>query len=260
MTPPIDLYYAYVDPYLPSSITVPLSKILALSQSYLTDPTQLIPLLISLLTLYAAVMSIWSTTRMVIRTVWFLVRWGAVLVAVGAVYQGFGRDGTGNGGWRESVDTVGKVGRTAWGLGKQGVDWWAQSSSSSPTSRNGRGRGAGKGKTPKSASGARRTWSQPTQDGGWDDPEEIDLADTTNVVQDVLRKLSDGVLTFLAPDTTSTTTSTSKRGVKKGKKKQEGEKDDLGGLAYRYLVGRARRAWDDLNEQRPEARGAGGRR
>lgn len=271
--------FALLSPYLPPSLLSPLAHLLSLPSTLLADPSQLVPLLISLVTLYAAVMSLWSTTRLAFRAVWFTLKWGAIAAALAATFSSWNGGGGEGGGWVEGFKGAGRVGRAAWGVGRTGVEWWANSQNlggKEEEEAGGRGKGAqgraprkttggGAGRGRKSASGSKRTWARASDDGGWDDPDEGDERE-----QDPIKALQETLMTFLAPAPPPPPPSQAKKGRKpatKGKKvtverPEERPATDLASLMRNYAWARVSKVWEDLSDAggAREATGAKARR
>lgn len=208
-----------LDPYLPTTLLAPLHQVV----SSLSSPTSLLPLLLSLLTLYAALSSLYHTTRLALRLAWFFAKWGALLAAVGATFSSWSNWG------KEEKGLAG----TAWSVGKRGVEWWGDQ----PVKR----------RKHRSASGRRRTWATANDDGEWDEPDEGKVA---------MEYVKERVLTFLGAgegDQLGTKKAPGLRGkgktLKKGEKVDKEKKGvDLGSMAMNFALGRARKVWDELAE------------
>ncbi|KAI5480646.1 hypothetical protein MNV49_007573 [Pseudohyphozyma bogoriensis] len=242
-----------VAPYLPASIAGPLHQLLTLPATIFENPSQLVPILISLLTLYAAIVSLLNSARLAFRMAWFTIKWGAIAAAVGAAVSGYNGWGAGdnNGGAWEGLATAGRMGKSALRLGKQGVEWWASSGARAASSSSSGQRRSSK----KSASGRPRTWAKANDDGGWDDPSEVDDADAN----DAVKWVQDSVLTFLnratTPDEKKGKKPPSSRARAKAEKKAKQAEDDgdaLSDWAMRYAAGSAKKWWDGLSEDKAE--------
>lgn len=82
------------------------------------DPNSLVPLAISLVTLYLTLLSFWYTARMGMRMAWFAVKWGAVLAVVWLIL----------GGDLAGLSLGGKGSASLNGpdpIGRRGGQWWA---------------------------------------------------------------------------------------------------------------------------------------
>ena len=213
--------FQLIAPYLPNSVASPLHQLLTLPSNIMSNPTQLITLGASLLALYAAVMSMWSTIRMSFRAAIFTLKWGAIASAIAVAWSGYNNAGTEEGATK-GLRTAGNIGKKAFGLGSQGVNWYL----------------GGKGQNQKrSASGRQRTWAKATDDGGWDDPDEVDLGAGTN---DVMKTVQDAVLTFLAGGGDTSSAKKTKTKAKKTAKKTQQQGNDLGSMAQDFLLGKAK--------------------
>ncbi|GAA5952531.1 hypothetical protein JCM21900_003408 [Sporobolomyces salmonicolor] len=223
-----------ISPVLPSSVLNPLYSLASLDLASLYhNPSQLLPLVVSLVTCYLALTSLLSTLRSSIHLAFALLKWGAIGTALSAVYLGYHGAGTDEGvrgGVRDAVGYAERVGRGAYSLGRTGAGWYF----SGDRSRAGR-----------SASGRKRTWSKPTGDGAWDDPAERDLG-AEEFVQSAVRKAKGAVYELLNPLSGAreeTKASQGKRGKKQEKEQQAG--GGLGGLAWQYAMRRAKGVWDE---------------
>lgn len=254
-----------VDPYLPSSLTTPLYTVLTTPSSALSDPSQLLPLALTLFAAYAAFLSFYSTLRTTYRVALFALKWGTAAAVLGAGYSAYSNVGTEQGAL-SGLRNAQQVAQRVYAVGRTGVDWWmgSQANTGAKGARSTRLRRRGAG-TRKSASGVKRTWATATDDGGWDDPAEVDLgagADNDDTA-DVLGFVRRAAMTFLAPGQhpnagsadgrpraqtrarTQAKAKAKKASNKAGNKNNNGA-DDLGSLATEYAMGRARRAWNDF--------------
>ncbi|GAA5860184.1 hypothetical protein JCM1840_002807 [Sporobolomyces johnsonii] len=233
-----------LSPVLPSSLLDPLYSLASLDlPSLLHNPSQLLPLLVSLLTLYLALTSLLATLRSSLRLAIALLKWGTIATALGAAYLGYhgaGTDGGVGGGVRDAVGYAERVGRGVYSLGRTGAGWYFSGSGAGSRARERR-----------SASGRKRTWSRPTREGGWDDPLAASAAErereggVDEFVQDAVRKAKGAVYElFLGP-------TLGDEGVKKGKRGKKQEKEQqaggggVGGLAWQYAMRRAKGVWDE---------------
>lgn len=226
---PLEQVYQLLLPYIPHSIASPLHQLLAAPSNIFQNPSQLLPLAISFLALYAAVISFYNTARSALRFGWFLTKWGAILSALAVAWSGWTNAGTEEGATK-GLRTAGNIGKQAFGLGTQGLNWWMGGDNSRTAGRT------------RSASGRKRTWATATDDGGWDDPEEVDLGAGAN---DVMKSVQDAVLTFLSSPGTKDSGKKGKSKAKKTSKKAQQEGVDLGSMATEFAKGRARKAWSD---------------
>lgn len=233
---PLEQIYQLVAPYLPSSIASPLHQLLAFPSSALSNPTQLISLAVSLLALYAAILSLWSTARSALRLGWFFTKWGAILSGLRVAWSGYQGVGTEQGS-TQGLRTLANVGGKAFAIGSQGVQWWMGG--------NNAANGA-KGK--RSASGRPRTWARTNDDGGWDDPAEVDDG-VAGQGGDVLKSVQDAVLTFLAnpgdPNGGKSGKGSKKKPTKKQQQQQAGA-PDLGSMATDFALNKAKKAWNEF--------------
>ncbi|ORY83507.1 hypothetical protein BCR35DRAFT_303357 [Leucosporidium creatinivorum] len=231
---PLEQVYQLLLPYLPHSIASPLHQLLAVPSNILENPSQLVPLAISFLALYAAVISFYNTARSALRFGWFLTKWGAILSALAVAWSGWNNAGTEEGATK-GLRTAGNIGKQAFGLGAQGINWWMGGDNK---------RTAGRASRSRSASGRKRTWAKATDDGGWDDPDEVDLGAGAN---DVMKSVQDAVLTFLSSpgEAAKDSGKKDKSKAKKSTKKAQQEGVDLGSMATDYAMGRAKKVWQD---------------
>lgn len=226
---------------LPNSISIPSESIIRNLESLSTinslpTLTQLIPLLLSILALYATIISIINTTKFALKLAWFTIKWGSLIAILTSGVIGFKNltsSNTSSSKNSNSLNTLG-VGDMI-NMGKKGIDWWS-----------GEGKGSTRGSR-RSASGSKRTWSRVNSEGEWDDPlNEL----KENGVEDVIKKVQDVVLTFLGSgnfgmnfnDDDEVEVKGSKlkkkgKGVKAKKSSKKKEKNngfDMAGIAVRY--------------------------
>ncbi|KAM0790037.1 hypothetical protein ACM66B_005366 [Microbotryomycetes sp. NB124-2] len=252
-----------VDPYVPSALSNALyavvDKLPANLDSVFDNPTQLLSLVISLFAVYAAFLSMYNTTRAFFRLALLFVKLGVVASVVISCWSGYNGIGTDEGVTR-GVRQVSNAASKAYGIGKTGLAWWMGSSggagSSSKTRRkrrSTRSRQTRNGK--RSASGARKTWSTPDDEGVWDDPPDVDLGQSQDT-DDVIKTVKNAVLTFL---TSSSSSSGEGKSSSKRSTKTRGSKDQSGGgnrkkrmfegedpTSWTANLNKAKRVWDDL--------------
>ena len=208
--------------YLPRSIVDPLLSLARLD----VDSSSIIPLCVSLATLYFAILSLYSTARYSLRLAFFFVKYGVILSALVAIWAAY----TGNPLPYKSV----QVGKTAFSLGKRGVQYWAGANTAP------RDRGS------YSASGKKKNWASINDDGTYNDPNDL----VSN--QEAFQGIQDAVLSYLGQEKKE-----KPRKLKKGKKEQAKKGAATGGLngmAMDYAWGKARKIWDDLNDGNQNAR------
>ncbi|GAA5900003.1 hypothetical protein JCM5296_001937 [Sporobolomyces johnsonii] len=234
-----------LSPVLPSSLLNPLYSLASLDlATLLHNPSQLLPLLVSLLTLYLALTSLLATLRSSLRLALALLKWGTIATALGAAYLGYhgaGTDGGIGGGVRDAVGYAERVGRGAYSLGRTGAGWYFSGSGSGDAAARNRER-----ERARSASGRKRTWSRPTKEGGWDDPAAAEReGGVDEFVQDAMSKAKGAVYElFLGPTLGDEGAKKGKRGKKLEKEQQAGG-GGLGGLAWQYAMRRAKGIWDE---------------
>ncbi|KAK4051679.1 hypothetical protein OIO90_004629 [Microbotryomycetes sp. JL221] len=266
----------FVDPYLPNSLANSLYAVvdrLPTLDEAISNPTQLVPLLLSLFAVYAGFMSMYNTTRWAFRLGMFFVRWGLIATVLLTAWSGWNGIGTDEG-VTKGVRQVGNVATRAYGIGKTGVNWWLSSSGVGSTSSSSRtaGRRRSKRRSSKqtrdssrrrrSASGAKKTWSTPDDDGIWDDPAEVDLA-AQDPTSDVLNTIKKTILTFSGTDDANAGTnddrqanarasrqkanSQSRTGSSSRRRRDQNtnDDDDLSQWATNFAINKARRAWND---------------
>jgi hypothetical protein len=167
---------------------------------------------------------------MAFRTAWWCIKWGSILTALtGAI--GY------NKGWfkQDDLGSALGIGKTLLGQGAKGASWLSgiNLGANNHAQRN----------TRRSASGRPRTWARANDDGEYDDPAAFD---TENVASDVMDKVKESVLTFLAtPEQPK-----KKAGQKKpNKNTQKKEGNGPGDWATGFLFNKARRAWDEFQDR-----------
>jgi hypothetical protein len=137
-----------------------------LSLSSLLNPTTLFPILITLVTIYATLVSIYHTTRLAVRVIWFVVKWGMVLLVLGSILKGGEKVGE-TLGWRNA-----NVGRGAGAGGIEsslgmlvqkfvGADWTKSLGDlvDGKSSGNGRAKGRGGRRSKAKGSSAQRAYN-----------------------------------------------------------------------------------------------------
>lgn len=83
------------------------------------DPDSILPLVISLVTLYLTLLSFWYTARVGIRIAWFVVKWGAIAAVVWLLV----------GGHLGSLNLTAQGSASVHGpspIGQRGGQWWAE--------------------------------------------------------------------------------------------------------------------------------------
>ncbi|SCZ88470.1 BZ3500_MvSof-1268-A1-R1_Chr10-2g02969 [Microbotryum saponariae] len=261
----IDSILDVLEPYLPSSLLRPLHQLLTLPwTSLLSSPTSLLSLLLSLFAIYTAFLSMYNTTRFAFRLSWFLAKWSTL---IGAIAVGWNAYTNGWSGTTQSLDKMQGFAKTTWGVGKTGAQWWFGQGQSGSTSRSGSGSGSSKrssasrvGKNKrKSASGRTRTWATTTDEGGWDDPAEVDLGEEYGVPrrgadergENAWNTARDTLFAFMgsANDAPSASKDKKKRSTKpKAKTRTQASppsNDIPGGWAMKFAMNQAKKMWDD---------------
>lgn len=196
---------------LPYSIARPLSQLGSLSLS----SSSVVPLLVSAVTLYFAVLSLVSTFRYTFRLALFFLKWGAIGLVLTSVWASF----TGNPLPVSSAQGL-AVGRTAWSLGSRGVRTWIGSTNERRTAPSGR-------------RGVR----------DWDEQEDRSEVESIESLQ---RRL----FSFLGASGSSPKKARKlKKSTRPSQKRQQQAATSDGGLselAVELALGKARRMWDDL--------------
>lgn len=170
---------------------------------------QILSAFVSLLALYAALMSIYNTTRYTLRLIWFFTKYGTASIALLSIYNYASPNPIAPG----LISTVHgfaskqSVSR-AYRMGKRGVEYWATTANSLSSFNK-------KSNSRRSASGLRRTWATASEGGGYDGLDN-DSAGDQNGVEDILNFLKENVVTFMS--SSDRESSTGKASSKKGKK------------------------------------------
>ncbi|KAK4051042.1 hypothetical protein OIV83_003171 [Microbotryomycetes sp. JL201] len=254
----------FVEPYMPSAMSNALyavvDKLPDDVNSMLDNPTQLLSLVVSMFAVYAAFLSMYNTTRAAFRLAWLFIKLGVVASVVISCWSGYNGIGTEEGvtrGVKQVSDAVNRV----YGIGKTGLGWWmgsgAGSGSNKASSRRKRRSSRQTRNSKKSASGARRTWSTPDDEGVWADPPEVDLGRNgqTQGTEDVMNTVKNAVLTFLTSSSSSSSddqqsskrnsrSRPSKQQAQGNRKKRMFEGESLTG--WTANLNEAKRVWDDL--------------
>ena len=250
-----------VSPYLPARLTDPLYSLASLDLASLSsNPAQLLPLALSLLAGYTAILSFLSTARFAFRTALSLIKWGSVAALLSALWLGYNGAGTErgvSGGVQDAAGYATGIGKTMYSLGQHGAkywygantgggsSWWSPSSSgSSTTARNRQAREQRRRRN--SASRASSSSSSPYgSKSAADDP-----AAGAQAAQDFVGQAFNSVLEYLNPPTTGADddnrgkTRSSTR-TKKAQP-QAAAADGLSGLAWNVAMGRVKKAWEEM--------------
>lgn len=255
-----------VAPFLPHSLSDPLYSLALVDLASLSsNPSQLVPLVLSLLAGYTAFLSLLSSARFALRTALALVKWGAVAAVVGAVYLGYNGAGTERGvagGVQDAADYAARVGGTAYSLGRYGARYWfgsnpSSSSSSSWFSSNGGGGGgagaaAARSRQAREQRQQRRRAASASAAQRDDDP----AAAGAHAAQDFVGQAFSSVLEFFGsnngPSEGAQPRQRRSRGSRAGSSPRDTTTDadseggGLSGFAWNLAMNRAKQAWDDL--------------
>ncbi|GAA5838841.1 hypothetical protein JCM9279_003876 [Rhodotorula babjevae] len=238
--------------FLPTAVSDPLYTLASADLASLWDhPSQLVPLVLSLLAAWTALTSFLSWVRFGLRTSVFVAKWGA-LGALGTAaymaYQGVGTDKGAVGGAQDAAKWATMAGRGLYSLGRRGAGYYfgdsfgagsGSSSSSSVRSRAQR----------RSSSSSRHKTAAPVNGGGagsWDSGRDTQAEDfVQNAMGSVLEFLNPG-----AGGAQETLKRTAKRAAglaqdDEGKKKASGG-GGLSGFAWDLAMGKAQKAWDEV--------------
>ncbi|GAA6048326.1 hypothetical protein JCM3770_000950 [Rhodotorula araucariae] len=228
--------------YLPTSLSTPMYTLASFDLASLRDhPSQLVPLVLSVLAAYTALLSTLSTVRFAVRTSVFVAKWGA-LGALGAAaymaYHGAGTDRGAAGGVQDAAQYAQLVARGVYSLGRRGAAYYFGAGAPAPARANRASAGSARGKT-----------AAPVGGKGWDDD---DGGDDATAEEFVSRALA-GVLEFLSPGAGSAQEKvkrTAKRAAAAGLAGTgagaNGGAGGLGGFAWDLAMGRAQKVWDEV--------------
>ncbi|BGP41704.1 hypothetical protein JCM10450v2_005767 [Rhodotorula kratochvilovae] len=222
--------------YLPSSLSTPLYTLASFDLASLRDhPSQLLPLFLSLLAAYTALLSTLSTLRFALRTSVFLAKWGALGALGGAAYmayQGAGTDRGAAGGVQDAAKYATLVGRGVYSLGRKGAGYYFGGGAPAPAAARAK----------RSSSGGRKT-AAPVGGKGWDDGRDTSA-------EEFVSSALGGVLEFLNPGAGSAQEKvkrTAKRAAAAGLAGNGGGGGGgIGGFAWDLAMGRAQKAWDEV--------------
>ncbi|SCV73711.1 BQ2448_6141 [Microbotryum intermedium] len=257
-----------VEPFLPSSLIRPLHQLLTLPWiQLLSSPTSLISLLLSLFAIYTALMSMYNTTRFAFRLTWFIAKWSALIGAIAVGWNGYTNGWSGT---TRSLDTMQGMAKTTWDVGKTGAQWWFGNHAGSGSASGSRKKSSPsrvKRNTRRSANGRPRTWATTTDEGGWDDPAEVDLggeygargakagAGAGGSGEDAWKTARDTFFSFMGSsgsrgdDTASSSKDKKKRSAQpkvKSRTQPKARSDEIpGGWAMKYAMNQAKKVWDD---------------
>lgn len=249
LLPLVDL----IAPYIPNSLANPLYTLASLDlQSVYHNPSQLLPLALSLLAAYTAFLSFLSTVRFAVRTAISLVKWGSIAAVLGAVWMGVNNAGSEkgvSGGVRDAASYAGQFGRGLFSLGQKGAGYYFGAPANSRTRERRRsvsssGGGFSRNAAPAGSSG-----------GGWGDNRD-------RAAEDFVGNAMKSVFEFINPQAGSAQEKL-KRSAKKasGASRSSGSSasggDGLGGLAWNLAMGRAKKAWDEMTQEAGGSESAG---
>ena len=243
-----------VSPYLPARLTDPLYSLASLDLASLSsNPAQLLPLALSLLAGYTAILSFLSTARFAFRTALSLVKWGSVAALLSALWLGYNGAGTErgvSGGVQDAAGYATGVGKTMYSLGQHGAkywfgantgggsSWWSPSSGSSTTARNRQAREQRRRHRSNSASRAS------SSSAAADDP-----AAGAQAAQDFVGQAFNSVLEYLNPPTTGANVDNrgkTRSSTRTKKAQPQAAADGLSGLAWNVAMGRVKKAWEEM--------------
>ncbi|GAA5977415.1 hypothetical protein JCM10908_004972 [Rhodotorula pacifica] len=249
-----------VSPYLPARLTDPLYSLASLDLASLaSNPAQLLPLALSLLAGYTAILSFLSTARFAFRTALSLAKWGSIAAVISAVYLGYTGAGTErgvSGGVQDAAGYATGVGKTLYSLGRHGANYWFASSannaagagsswfssSASTTARNRQARERRR-RDSKSRAGSASYRSSGSGSARADDP-----AAGAQAAQDFVGQAFNSVLECLNPPAAGSGSQQSRnsRGAKRAPAQPAAGGDGLSGFAWNLAMGRAKKAWDEM--------------
>ncbi|GAA5889360.1 hypothetical protein JCM8208_007854 [Rhodotorula glutinis] len=239
-----------VSRFLPTAVSDPLYTLASADLASLRDhPSQLLPLVLSLLAAWTAFSSFLSWVRFGLRTSVFVAKWGA-LGALGTAaymaYQGVGTEKGAVGGAQDAAKWATMAGRGIYSLGRKGAGYYfgdsfgAGSSSSSSSARSRAHK--------RSSSSSRRKTAAPVNDAAsWDSGRDTQAEDfVQNAMGSVLEFLNPG-----AGGAQETLKRTAKRAAglaqgDEGRKKGGSGGGGLSGLAWDLAMGKAQKAWDEV--------------
>ena len=253
-----------VSPYLPSRLTDPLYSLASLDLASLSsNPAQLLPLALSLLAGYTAILSFLSTARVAFRTALSLIKWGSVAALLSALWLGYNGAGTErgvSGGVQDAAGYATGIGKTMYSLGQHGAkywfgansntgggpSWWSPSSSagSSTTARNRQAREQRRRR--RSSNSASRASS--SSSAAADDP----AAAGAQAAQDFVGQAFSSVLEYLNPAPAGGVNNNNggktpgSRSTRSKQTQPEADADGLSGLAWNVAMGRVKKAWEEM--------------
>ncbi|BGP26088.1 hypothetical protein JCM10295v2_005031 [Rhodotorula toruloides] len=230
----------FLAPYLPNSLANPLYTLASLDiQSVYHNPSQLLPLALSVLAAFTAFLSFLSTARFAVRTAISLVKWGSIAAVLGAVWMGVNNAGSEkgvSGGVRDAASYAGQFGKGVFSLGQKGASYYFGAPASSKTRERRRRRSSSHGSSSRNAA--------PAGSGGWGDKRDA-------AAEDFVGNAMKSVLEFMNPPAGSAQEKV-KRSAKKamgGSGSSSSGGDGFGGLAWNLALGRAKKAWDDMTQE-----------
>lgn len=251
-----------VSPYLPARLTDPLYSLASLDLASLSsNPAQLLPLALSLLAGYTAILSFLSTARFAFRTALSLIKWGSVAALISALYLGYNGAGTErgvSGGVQVAAGYATGIGKTMYSLGQHGAkywfgnsggsssSWWSSPSSSSGSSTTARNRQAREQRRRRrSNSASRASSSYGSGSAGRSAAEDDPAAAGAQAAHDFVGQAFNSVLEYLNPAPTGAN-DRSTRSKKQTPPPSPPQGDGLSGLAWNMAMGRVRKVWEEM--------------
>ncbi|GAA5928012.1 hypothetical protein JCM3775_002788 [Rhodotorula graminis] len=239
--------------FLPTAVSDPLYTLASADLASLRDhPSQLLPLVLSLLAAWTAFSSFVSWVRFGLRTSVFVAKWGA-LGALGTAaymaYQGVGTDKGAVGGAQDAAKWATMAGRGIYSLGRKGAGYYFGDSFGAGSGASSAARSRAQKRSSLSSSSRRKTAAPANDAGSWDSGRDTQAEDfVQNAMGSVLEFLNPG-----AGGAQETLKRTAKRaaaglvqGDEGGKKGSSGGGGGLSGFAWDLAMGKAQKAWDEV--------------
>lgn len=249
-----------ISPYLPARLTDPLYSLAALDVASLaSNPAQLLPLALSLLAGYTAILSFLSTARFAFRTALSLAKWGSIAAILSTIYLGYNGAGSErgvSGGVQDAAGYATGVGKTLYSLGRHGANywfastnpsggsWWSPSSSSASTTARNRQARERRRRDSASRAGSSSSSGRSSRSGSAraDDP-----AAGAQAAQDFVGQAFSSVLEFLNPASVGGNAQQGHPRSSRAKQApQQAGGDGFSGFAWNLAMGRAKKAWDEM--------------
>ncbi|POY76553.1 hypothetical protein BMF94_0394 [Rhodotorula taiwanensis] len=250
-----------ISPYMPASLSDPLYTLASLDfASLASNPSQLLPLALSLLAGYTAFLSFLSSARFAFRTAISLAKWGSIAAVLSAIYLGYNGAGTDrgvSGGVQDAAGYATGVGKTLYSLGRHGANWWFASNGQNPNAasswlNSAFGGGSGTSTTRNRQARERRRRESTSTSSSRNTRNSYrsneDPSAGAQAAQDFVGQAFGSVLEFLNPAAAGNAAKNGKTGRARRAAEQPAAADAGGSSGFGWLSGmaQAKKAWDEM--------------